>query len=185
LTEALPILSEYSFFATAFLISGRMKVAEGVLNPYGDALTWGEARVLRDSGHFSLQSHSHSHSRWPLDTNGQQQVAAELALSHQALVNELGSTQGHFHHLAWPWGRCNAAFEKTALDLGFTYQYLVQKGAVTHAGTKLRLPRLCCDGMPTVTFSRWIDLLTKPYPALAVNCVYGSIRQWRHGLAYH
>jgi len=184
LTEALPVLAKYGFFGTAFLITGRMRDVSGMHGTYGDTLSWPEARELRDSGFFALQSHSHSHARWPLDESGQNQVAIELGLSRQSLVLEIGSSHGNFSHLAWPWGRCNSAFESIASDLGYAHQYFVQKGAVTHASETLRLPRLCCDGMTTAAFVRWVDALTSPLPALVMTRMSSFVRKWRHGLAY-
>jgi len=184
LTEASPILAKYGFFATAFLITGRMRDASGMLGTYGDALSWPEARELKDSGLFALQSHSHSHTRWPLDASGQNLVAEELSLSRKSLLHEIGTTNASFSHLAWPWGRCSSALESIASDFGYTHQYFVQKGTVTHTGGTLRLPRLCCDGMSTAVFVRWVDALTSPLPALVVTKISSSIRKWRHGLAY-
>ena len=184
LTDALPVLTEFDHSATAFLITGRMQGSNDGLSPYGNALSWDEARTLQDSGRFALQSHSHSHSRWQFDDAGHMQLAEELRRSRATLASELGGGIDRFCHLAWPWGRCSLVSESTAMDLGYTYQYLVQKGAITHSGATLRLPRLCCDGMPTVNFVRWIDVLTNPFRTYAANRIFGSIRKWRHGLSY-
>jgi peptidoglycan/xylan/chitin deacetylase (PgdA/CDA1 family) len=184
LTEALPVLTEFDFHATVFLITGRMQGSEGGLSPYGNALSWDEVRLLQDSGRIALQSHSHTHSRWQFDAAGYSQLSEELRQSRETLASELGGVGSRFCHLAWPWGNCSLMSEYIAKDLGYTYQYLVQKGALTHAGSTMRMPRLCCDGMQTATFVRWIDVLTSPFCAHAANRLYGAIRKWRHGLAY-
>jgi peptidoglycan/xylan/chitin deacetylase (PgdA/CDA1 family) len=184
LTEALPILEEFDFRATAFLITDRMCGGDSGLGAYGNALTWDEVRALQASGRFAIQSHSHTHSRWPFDETGQVLVKDELRKSREKLAVELHSSIDQFEHVAWPWGRCNQAFETIAEDVGFKYQYLVQRGAVVHSNSKIRLPRLCCDGMSAASFSRWIDTLTTPSGAQIVNHAFGAVRRLRHGMAY-
>jgi peptidoglycan/xylan/chitin deacetylase (PgdA/CDA1 family) len=184
LTEALPILEEFDFRAIAFLITDRMRGGDSGLGAYGNALTWDEARALQASGRFAIQSHSHTHSLWPFDEPGQALVRDELRKSREKLAAELHLSIDQFEHVAWPWGRCNQTFETIADEVGFRYQYLVQRGAVVHTNSKIRLPRLCCDGMSATSFSRWIDSLTATYSAKIANHVFGAARKWRHGLAY-
>lgn len=180
LTEALPVLSRFNFNATSFLITGRMAGNSA----YSDALSWEEVRELQSSGRFSFQSHSHTHSRWERDEAGRVSVRNEFENSRLTLVKELGGSLADYRHLAWPWGRCFPEFEAIGLELGFSFQYLVQKGAVRRAGDRLRLPRLCCDGMSVTAFERWIGILTSKRWSGAVNTIYGSLRGFRHGLAY-
>jgi peptidoglycan/xylan/chitin deacetylase (PgdA/CDA1 family) len=184
LDEALPILREFDLQATAFLITGAMGQPAGASAPYGATLNWDQARILRDSGRVSLQSHGHTHARWPMTAASNAILADELIESRRILARELELPIDQIRHLAWPWGRCNARFEAIAAEAGFTHQYLVQNGAVTHGNSKLRLPRLCCDGMPLHVFSRWIDILMNPLLSRIATQVSGLIRKRRHGLAY-
>ncbi len=184
LTEALPVLAEFDLHATVFLITGRMRGCNEGRTPYGNALSWNEARELQASGRIALQSHSHTHSAWPFSMAGQLLLAGELRQSRARLIAELGGDDRTFCHLAWPWGRCSTGFESLAKEIGYTHQYLVQRGALTAPGRTLRLPRLCCDGMSTARFSRWIEILSSPILARSANGLYGGIRHLRRGLAY-
>ncbi len=177
LVNCAPAIAHYGFTAVAFVITG--KLGEGPRY-----LTWPQLRALHTSGIFEIQSHSHSHSRWPLDSQGLQTATAELLLSREALSSGLDVPAAGLNQLAWPWGRCNPAFESAALQAGFTSQYLVQRGAVTLTGSSLRLPRLCCDGLSQRELRFWVPLLAAGMGARLSNLCFGGLRQWRHGLGY-
>ncbi len=184
LTQALPVLTEFNFYGTAFVISDHMGSICGGIRPRDGVLSWQEANQLMSSGRFALQSHSHTHVKWSFDNLGKNALADDLARALDTLEAGLKVPRSSFTHIAWPWGRCNPEWESLAYDFGFSHQYMVQKGAVTKAGRSLRLPRLCCDAMPTVTFARWISQLTTPWSARGVNLIFGTARKLRHGLAY-
>ncbi|MBP9058905.1 MAG: polysaccharide deacetylase family protein [Rhodoferax sp.] len=184
LTQALPVLSRYNFNGVAFLISSFMTQQNTSSNNIDRTLTWNEARFLRDSGRFALQSHSHTHEQWNFDRKNESILIDELKLSRNTLSSELGIPLSNLTHLAWPWGRCNENWESIANAVGFTYQYLVQKGAVTKIDKTLRLPRLCCDGMHPATFARWMKLFFSPGGAVSINHLLGGLRILRHGIGY-
>ena len=74
--------------------------------------------------------------------------------------------------------------ESLARALGYDWQYLVQNGAVTRAAGRLRLPRLCADGMPLRVFARWMSVLSTGAGARLANLSFGTVRRLRHGMAY-
>ena len=162
---AMPLLAELGFHAVSFLVTDRIGS--------GSCLTWAQARLMQASGVFSFQSHSHSHV-----------LRQDLALSRQLISEFLSVPSSDLRHLAWPWGRCDAGFEAVALELGFDYQYLVQRGAVMGSGRHLRLPRWCCENTPLPVFARTLSWLSAPLSAKPINLLTGSVRLWRHGLGY-
>jgi Polysaccharide deacetylase len=144
---------------------------------------WDVARTLRRDARFSFASHSHRHARWPMTEEGRQVLAADLIASRRHLRDELGPGPLD-SHLAWPWGRCDAAFEDEARRQGFDWQYIVQRCAVDRPGRTLRLPRICMDGVPPSRFRLILNAMASPATAAVARNVTGAVRRWRHGLAY-
>ena len=71
-----------------------------------------------------------------------------------------------------------------ARDLGFTWQYLVQRGALTITGEQVRLPRLCADGISTAQLAAWMSVFASRGGTRLTNKIFGAIRKHRRGLAY-
>lgn len=182
-----PALRRYGFTGVAFLITGlcgRSGPTGEVAGASSNHLSWSEARALAAEGVLEFQSHSHSHERWPSAAGTERVVAENLATSVDLLVDELRLPRAYFRHLAWPWGRCNASWERVARDLGLTHQHIVQHGAVTRAGQTTRLPRICFDGVPAPSFCRWVTIVSSPFGARACNRIFGTVRAHKHGLGY-
>lgn len=176
LRECAGLLQACGFSAVAFLITAKVGTP-------GRFLAWEDLPRLQAAG-FEFQSHSHTHTRWPLDATGENTLAAELETSRTLLMQHLGSSAGQQRHLAWPWGRCTAAFEQRARHLGYDFQYLVQRGAVVVPGLTLRLPRLGCDGMSPARLALWMRLLSHGTGARLCNAAFGSVRRARQGIGY-
>lgn len=182
-----PTLRRYGFTGVAFVITGRCDAggSENAVGPGERAhLSWAEVRAIASEGTLEFQSHSHSHVRWPVVPGSEQAVATDLGASVDVLTAELRLPRAAFRHLAWPWGRCTEAWERSALALGLTHQHLVQRGAITRTGQTTRLPRLCLDGASTRSFRGWMRLLASPAGARACNRLFGTVRASRHGLGY-
>ncbi len=173
---AVPVLRETGLTATSFLITQRVGK--------DDHLDWDDVRALHNEGVVDFHSHSHSHQRWPLGPLSVGDLTYDLETSRQALITELGRAADELRFLAWPYGRTCDAWDAAAADLGFTTQFVVQRGAVTRPGRHLRLPRLMVDGMPLTRFTRWMRALgTKP-GAHTSNRTFGTIRQLRSNPGY-
>ncbi len=96
----------------------------------------------------------------------------------------VGADNSNLHYLAWPYGRTNEDWEQAAADVGFTTQFVVQRGAVTRPGVHHHLPRLMVDGMPLTRFTRWMTTLGSRSGALATNRAFGTLRRLRHDVGY-
>lgn len=185
LTEAYPVLDQFQYFATAFVITGRMVSCMNDVSPeWEDTLTWQQARSLNESGLFAIQSHTHTHVKWGSDQQEIDRLADELVSSRNVLMEEIGGIKEDYCHLAWPWGRCSLQFETLASSLGYRYQYLVQRASVIRSGDTLRLPRICCDGMSLGAFKRSINMLLNPLAAAGVTKLSGTYRRAGGRLSY-
>lgn len=173
---AVPILRETGLNATAFLITQRVDK--------DDHIDWGDVRMFADEGVLDFHSHSHSHQRWPLGSVSTDDVIDDLATSRETLAAELGRPDNELTYLAWPYGRTCDTWDAAALELGFTTQFVVQRGAVTRPGRHLRLPRLMVDGMPLPRFTRWMRTLSTRSGAHTSNRTFGMIRQLRSNPGY-
>ncbi|MDP3584433.1 MAG: polysaccharide deacetylase family protein [Thiobacillus sp.] len=171
-------MEAFGFTGVAFLITGRVQQGDP------DCIATDEVVRLAGRGTLEFQSHTHRHVRVGASAEEMEALAADLAASHAWLTSTLGRSPDAVRHLAWPWGRCTPAMETLAREAGFDWQYLVQRGSVTHVSTQLRLPRLCADGMPTAQFAKWMTLMASRPGGMLTNYVFGAIRRMRHGMAY-
>jgi peptidoglycan/xylan/chitin deacetylase (PgdA/CDA1 family) len=178
LTRCAAEMEAFGFTGVAFLITGRQQQADPACISVADAV-----RLAR---HGALEFQSHTHRHVPIEQSpmGLEMLAADLSASRAWFQKTLEMPQDAIRHLAWPWGRCTPAMESIARDLGFDWQYLVQRGSVTHELTQLRLPRLCADGMSVAQFATWMTLMGSRPGGQLTNYLFGSIRRVRHGMAY-
>lgn len=162
----------------AFVITGQLDAGKpGYLDRAGII-------DLAKDGTFEIQCHTHRHVHVGPDSGDFEALVNDLRQSRSYLADQLGLPAATQRHLAWPWGECTPAMEQAALELGFTWQYLVQRGALTRRDRQVRLPRLCADGIPTRELALWMTLFGAGVGAGLVNRVFGTIRAKRHGLAY-
>lgn len=173
---AVPLLRETGLAATSFLITQRVGK--------DDHLEWNDVRSFADEGVLDFHSHSHSHERWPLGPVSVDDVTDDLETSRQTLITELGRSVDELRFLAWPYGRTCDEWDAAASQLGFTTQFVVQRGAVTRPGRHLRLPRLMVDGMPPARFGRWMRTLGTMSGAHTSNRTFGTIRRLRNNPGY-
>ena len=173
---AVPVLRDTGLTATSFLITQRVGK--------DDHLNWNQVRDLAAEGVLDFQSHSHTHQRWPLGPASADDLVNDLETSRQILLTELGAAAEELRFLAWPYGRTCDAWDSVAAELGFTTQFVVQRGAVTRPDRRFRLPRLMVDGMPLPRFARWIRTLRTTPGAHVSNRAFGTIRRLRHNPGY-
>lgn len=180
--EAAPALARRGQRATAFLITSRNPSTDA--DGDGEYLSWASARTLVADGLFEFHSHSDTHQKWPLDESQAEVVGRELVVSRDRLADGLGADPASFDQVAWPYARTCEAWERAAMDRGFTTQYIVQRGAVRRSGQFHRLPRLLADGMGVTQLRAWLTVLSSPIGATAGNKVFGTVRHVRRGAAY-
>jgi peptidoglycan/xylan/chitin deacetylase (PgdA/CDA1 family) len=171
-------MEAFGFTGVAFLITGRIQQADPQCISAADAVH------LAQQGTLEFQSHTHRHEHIEGSTRGLEDLVVDLTESRTWFEEVLGMPQEAMRHLAWPWGECTPNMESTACEMGFDWQYLVQRGSITHASTQLRLPRLCADGMSAAKFSNWMTLMSSRPGGQLLNYLFGTIRRARHGMAY-
>lgn len=180
-TTVVPLLQEYGFTATSFLITSLCPKAP---SPDEDYLAWSTARTLATDGVLEFHSHTHSHERWSFDPEQIDVVSKDIDTSLAVLSDELGRPRSDFSHLAWPYGQTCPAWETAAERLGLGTNYVVQRGAPNQLGRRARLPRLMVDGYSLAALKVWMALLSTRPGALLANKVFGSVRQVRRGAGY-
>jgi peptidoglycan/xylan/chitin deacetylase (PgdA/CDA1 family) len=139
---AYPVLQQYGFKATIFLIS------EHVGTPRH--LTWGEIAQMRASGLIEFGAHTETHQDLTTLTSDQQ--TEEISGSKQAIEGHLGSPVIAFDY---PSGRYNdAVVEKTA-QAGYEFAVTTDPGYASLDQGLLTLHRVRIDGdEPLSMFAR-------------------------------
>ena len=111
-THGWPLLKEFGFGATIFLITDRVARREPV-GAWDDYLTAGDVAVLQAEGAW-FGSHTHTHPRLTkLDSDG---VAAELLESRRRLVDDLKVPADW---LCYPYGNFSPRIAGLARDAGY------------------------------------------------------------------
>ena len=171
-------MRSFGFTGVAFVITSQLDQADP------DFLQADAIKELAASGVFEIQSHTHRHVHVRDQPEDLDALKADLTASRTYLTTRLGVGAEAARHLAWPWGECTPAMEAAARDLGFTWQYLVQRGALTITGEQVRLPRLCADGISTAQLAAWMSVFASRGGTRLTNKIFGAIRKHRRGLAY-
>lgn len=111
-TKALPILSEFGFTATVFMVSSRIRhsTAAGCWNDY---LSISELQELVSKG-IHIGSHTHTHPRLtPLQPD---QIRRELSQSRQEIAAASGVTPTWF---CYPFGNVSPAVAELVREAGY------------------------------------------------------------------
>ena len=151
------------FSGTAFIITGKFESDEN------GWLTFDDAMALRRDGTLKIQSHTHRHQVVGSLSDDIRALADDLQASRAFLSERLGIPAASLSHLAWPWGKCTPAMEAVARDLGFEWQYLVRRGTVVNREKFRQLPRICCDGVTPLQFSRMMNFYGSRVGSWLVN----------------
>jgi peptidoglycan/xylan/chitin deacetylase (PgdA/CDA1 family) len=144
LTMAAPLLKQYGFGATCYIVSG----AVGTYNRW-DAEHLRETKPLmsRDqldqwlAAGMEVGSHSLSHRR--LNELPHDVARYEIAESRAALRNMLGVPIEHF---AYPYGRFTADIVEFVRHAGYSSAMTVLRGVARASDDRLRLPRILVNG---------------------------------------
>lgn len=93
-------------------------------NPDTVMLRWSELEAMQSAGTFEIHSHTHTHKRWDLLCDSEQEknerFHADLEQSRLALSQRLGQESAH---LCWPQGYTDTDYKRIAADHGFRYFY--------------------------------------------------------------
>ncbi len=144
LTTAAPLLREFGFGATCYVVSG----AIGTYNHW-DTEFLRERKTLMDrrqigqwlSAGMEVGSHSRSHPRLPQLAARDQ--LAEILESRLALQEMLGICVEHF---AYPYGEFNSGTVELVRRAGYTSAVTVSPGLARRSDDRLRLPRILVNG---------------------------------------
>jgi peptidoglycan/xylan/chitin deacetylase (PgdA/CDA1 family) len=144
LTMAAPLLKQYGFAATCYVVSG----AVGTYNSW-DAEHLRERKPLMSCDQLNqwlaagmeVGSHSHSHRR--LHELPQDVARYEIAESRTELRNMLGVPIEHF---AYPFGQISAGVVELVRHAGYTSAMTVLPGFARASDDRLRLPRILVNG---------------------------------------
>ena len=129
-TNAWPILAEYGFTATIFLVTGRMgQTSDWRPGALGRAplLTWAQARELAGAG---LRFGSHTVNHVDLNAAPATVVEQELRASRSDIQQALGVA---VDHLAYPYSRFNAQVKDLARQAGYRTACSCPTGYVSSA----------------------------------------------------
>ncbi len=139
-TSAMPILQQYGFTATFYVVSGFVG-QPGYMN-------WDEIRALRQAG---MQIGAHSVTHLDLTTLGLDDLRAELAQSGAAIAAQIGAPVLSF---CYPAGRFNDTVVTVTGEAGYTSATTtIAEGPQDNA---LTLPRLRIPGDLALDGFRWM-----------------------------
>lgn len=140
---AYPVLKQYGFKATAFIISSRIKAHPQKWNPKSlQFMSISELRGIQDS--FDIQSHTHflhrvDNARHPvLLSRSYRNILLDFKHSRRALTQ----FNPHVLYLSYPFGGYNATAVKAANDAGFHLAVTTVKGKVKPGDNPFLLKRL-------------------------------------------
>jgi peptidoglycan/xylan/chitin deacetylase (PgdA/CDA1 family) len=148
ITEAAPIMVDYGFVGTVYVITGmvgRMTrwTDRGVTLPSLPLLTWPQIAALHAQG-FEIGAHSVTHgflTQYPPDS-----LRQELCESRQVLEQKLGTPVTAF---AYPQGDYSRRVVAAVRDAGYTTATTVDQGRALLHSDPLRLPRFLISGNTT------------------------------------
>ena len=126
-SEALPVLTEFGFPATLFVVTGCVGSTSRWLARLGEGdrpmLSWSELRELQDQ---RVECGAHTCSHPQLDVISLAAAKAEIVLSKAVLEEKLGRPVRSF---AYPHGYTSSAIRRLVQDAGFSLGFGVRNGA--------------------------------------------------------
>ncbi|HEY6781383.1 MAG TPA: polysaccharide deacetylase family protein, partial [Thermoleophilaceae bacterium] len=153
--HAHPLLRQYEFDATVFLVSERVGLTNEWDRGYGETLPlmdWDTIRALDGHG-VRFGGHSASHPM--LTALGLDEVVREASSCRAALMEQLGHLARPF---AYPYGDMDAAVARTVGACGFEFAVTTAGYSASAAVPMLALPRLNVAG--TNSFDAFVRMLT-------------------------
>lgn len=201
---AWPILQEYGFKATIFIVtawigSGPARVykqpgatdlpptpshedckqlmATGAYDEF--ALRWSEIKLMRASGVCEFHSHTHTHTRWDkqeVDKNAH--MLAELKDSRASLEQNLGAAS---EHLCWPQGYFDPDYIQIANSLGFNYLYTTRAFGRNRPGADSNsIFRFAVRNTTGASVGRRVNVAASPWMAP----IFNTWKKWKRKQHY-
>jgi peptidoglycan/xylan/chitin deacetylase (PgdA/CDA1 family) len=140
---AWPILKQYGFTCTVFLVSNEIGKTNRWDTFYGDdisLLDWPDILLLQKQG-IEFGSHSTTHAH--LDGISLPEVVQEAALSRKNLSEKLGKP---VHAFTYPYGSTDRVIQHLVGACGYVYGLTVVQRPCTFADSLLALPRIEVSG---------------------------------------
>ncbi len=159
-TYALPILKEFGFTATIFLItrdvaglSGWVDGQETIREPI---LSWEKIKEMADYG-IDFQPHTHTHPSLPkLD---EQKIREEVVISKEIIEKEL-KKKANF--LCYPYGHFDSKTERILKEVGYKGALTTNRGLVKQNDNPYTLNRICIKGRHgLLRFIRYVEFKYK------------------------
>ncbi|PKO84464.1 MAG: hypothetical protein CVU17_02365 [Betaproteobacteria bacterium HGW-Betaproteobacteria-11] len=126
-------------------------------------LRWSEVEAMRAAGSFEFHSHTHTHTRWDkIEADAaprREKLAADLAVSCQALQAHLGETSAH---LCWPQGYHDDDYKQAATEGGFRYLYTTRPDTCTPSTAAGNIPRIVVKDRGAGWLARRLWLYRQP-----------------------
>lgn len=165
LSYAAPVLRQYGFGATCFIVSGCVgsynRWDAELLGVHKPTMSRGGLRSWLDAG-FEIGSHTHSHPR--LSQLAPEQAFEEIASSRERL-QALTGTQ--VHHFCYPYGDCNPQLADQVRRAGYTAAVSGARGRALPHGDPYRLPRISISGGKTLF--KYLLKVATPYEDIAAR----------------
>ena len=159
LEHAQPLLAQYGFTATLFVVTDRVGATNSWDAAYGDVvelLDWDALRELTAAG-VAIGSHSATHPY--LTSLSSADVVREAARSRAAIARELGVAPVA---LAYPYGDVDAIVRHLAGGCGYPYAVTTEGRHAALTDNRLALPRIEVPGWFTAL--DLADVLNGPRP---------------------
>jgi peptidoglycan/xylan/chitin deacetylase (PgdA/CDA1 family) len=152
-TYAAPILKDFGFAATFFVVAGLvggssawLATERGIELPLAG---WQALSELRAAG-FEIGSHAVSHPH--LDRLSDADCRSELVGARSTLQQHLGEAA---EHLAYPFGHWNERVRSLASEAGYATACTMRIGLATRSDHRLSLPRVPVLGSETLSLFAW------------------------------
>lgn len=128
-TNAYPIMKEYGFKGTIFVVTS-------FLGKYDNYLTWEQAKELLDNG-FSIESHTYTHKS--MTETSDEEISKELSKSREEIREKLG-IEADF--MAYPTGTYNLHIAELVKAAGYKGAFTIKYDNVSRDSNVYALERV-------------------------------------------
>jgi peptidoglycan/xylan/chitin deacetylase (PgdA/CDA1 family) len=145
-TDAFPILKEFGFTGTFFVVSGFIDSGSS------DYLTWKQAKEMAKAG-MSIQNHSRTHKG--MQGRDHDWLVDQIVVPRDRIEEEIGIRPRFF---CYPSGYYDDDTIQELQDAGFVAAFTVADGTFAYTDDMMRLPRVRMHG--TTTLAQFARLMT-------------------------
>ena len=128
-TNAYPIMKEYGFKGTIFIVTS-------FIGKYDNYLTWEQAKELLDNG-FSIESHTYTHRS--MTETSDEEISQELSKSREEIQEKLG-IEADF--MAYPTGTYNLHIAELVKSAGYKGAFTIKYDNVSRDSNVYALERV-------------------------------------------